>query len=93
MGCFDVHWRASQPRYADHDPPPCLSAHRHVHAAGRYFTFLLLVWLISLVMSTVFRLFAFMAPNEDAAQSMVGPCVGMFLLFGGFLITKEKVRA
>ena len=70
------------------DPVACVP----VCAASRYFTFLLLVWLISLLMSTVFRLFAFAAPNEDAAQSMVGPCVGLFLLFGGFLITKEKVH-
>ena len=41
-------------------------------AAARYFTFLLLIWLLSLLMSNVFRLFAFLAPNEDTAQSMVG---------------------
>lgn len=57
----------------------------------RYLTFLLLVWLTSLVMSNVFRLFAFVAPNEDVAQSMVGPCVGLCLLFGGFLITVDKI--
>lgn len=53
--------------------------------------FLLLVWLMSLLMSNVFRLFAFITPNEDQAQSMVGPCVGIFLLFGGFIIAKDKI--
>ena len=60
--------------------------------ASRFLTFLLLVWLLSLVASNLFRVFAFMAPNEDTAQTMVGPTVGMSLIFAGFMVTRDKVR-
>ena len=60
--------------------------------ASRIYTFLLLVWLLSLVASNLFRVFAFMAPNEDTAQTMVGPVVGMSLIFAGFMVTPDKVR-
>jgi len=59
---------------------------------SRFLLFLLLLWLLALVASTLFRVFAFVAPNEDTAQTLVGPVVGTSLVFAGFMVTKDKVR-
>jgi len=41
--------------------------------------------------SELFRCIAYTMPNPDVASNMSGPMTATFLLFGGFLITKDKV--
>ena len=59
--------------------------------AGRYFFLLLLLYLSSLTMSAIYRTVSFMTANQFIAQQLDSPITVISLLFGGFLITYDKI--
>ena len=58
---------------------------------GRYFFMLLCVFVSDLLMMMVFRMISYLSPNQFVAQQLGGPCVGLFMVFGGFLITRGHI--
>ena len=59
--------------------------------AGRYFFFILISFLLNLAMSGMFRAVAYATPNPDVALNMAGPITAFAMLFGGFLISRQKI--
>lgn len=59
--------------------------------AGNYFFFLLVLLLVNLALGAIFRCIAYGVNNADVAVNMAGPMTAIFMLFAGFLITKEKI--
>jgi len=60
--------------------------------AGRYFFFLLIQISTNLAMSVFFRSIVYFTANQDVAQTTAGPFTAIFLLFGGFLVTRNNIR-
>ena len=59
--------------------------------AGRFFFFLLIVLLNNNCLGVFFRSIAYYAKNPDIARQMDLPWVIIFLVFGGFLITRDHI--
>ena len=59
--------------------------------AGRFFFFLLILFLGSLAMSTFFRTISYCTPNPDVARQMDFPFIILFVIFGGFLIPYNEI--
>lgn len=59
--------------------------------AGRYFIWLVLVWLSNLASSVIFRFYAWVSPGPEIAETLAAPSTAVFLLFGGFLITESNI--
>lgn len=62
-----------------------------VVAVDRYFVFLGLLYCINMAMSVLFRMIGLAAPNIAVAQTQVGPLTAIFMIFGGFLITRGNI--
>jgi len=62
-----------------------------VHDAWRFVLFGAIVLAINLSMTALFRLVAFVADRSEVAETLSGPVVGVIMLFGGFLLAREKV--
>ena len=54
---------------------------------GRFFFFCLVVYCTDLLCGAAFRFISYSVRNMFVAQQIDGPCVGLFMVFGGFLIT------
>jgi ABC-type multidrug transport system fused ATPase/permease subunit len=63
----------------------------YVHDAGRFFFFLLLILCVNLAIGAIFRTLAYVTRNPDIAQNLANPITAIFFLFGGFLITADKI--
>jgi len=63
----------------------------YVNNAARYFFFILIMLATNLAMSTFFRSITYLSANQDVAQMTAGPITVICLLFGGFLLTADKV--
>lgn len=59
--------------------------------AGRFFFFYLGIFASNMSLSVFYRMIAYTTPNPDVANQMAGPTTAIFLLFGGFLITYDKI--
>lgn len=59
--------------------------------AGSFFYYLFMMMLVDLVISVLFRSFCYLASNPDIAQMLAGPTTAVFLIFGGFLVVREKI--
>jgi len=59
--------------------------------AGRFFFFLLVFLLSGNAMSVFFRCISYIAKNPDVARQMDIPFILTFIIFGGFLITYDKI--
>ena len=55
--------------------------------AGRWFYFWLILFLVDLAMGALFRMFAYVLPNMEAAQTAPGPVIALQVVFAGFLVT------
>lgn len=60
--------------------------------AGRFFFFVLIALCCNLAISVMYRCIVYVAPNQDVAETSAGPMTAIFLLFGGFLVTYNKIR-
>jgi len=58
---------------------------------GRYFFFLAALISMEMAVSSLFRLYAFLLPNEELAQVAAGSTTGVSLIFGGFYIAYNKL--
>jgi hypothetical protein len=63
----------------------------YANDAGRFFFFLLLLLCVNLAVGAIFRTVAYTARNPDIAMNLAGPLTAIFLLFGGFLVTADKI--
>jgi ABC-type multidrug transport system permease subunit len=61
------------------------------HDAGRFVFFILVVLLTNLSLGGLFRWLAYITQNPNIAINFGGPITAVFMLFGGFLITSEKI--
>lgn len=59
--------------------------------AARYFIFMLVALLQNLAMSGMFRAVAWATDNADIALNMAAPTTAFAMLFGGFLIVRDKI--
>jgi ABC-type multidrug transport system ATPase subunit len=59
--------------------------------AGRFFFYILVLFCINLAMAALFRIFAYSSPDLETAQLSPGPIISIQMLFGGFLITLDKM--
>ena len=59
--------------------------------AGRFFFFLLTFCVNSNALSVFFRSISYVAKNPDVARQMDMPFILLFVIFGGFLITYDKI--
>jgi ATP-binding cassette subfamily G (WHITE) protein 2 (SNQ2) len=58
---------------------------------GRFFFFLLIVFLSDVFAACLFRSFAFIAPHLVAAQAGPMPIIALLILFAGFMVTPGKM--
>ena len=58
---------------------------------GQYFIYFFSVFLFDLVMRNLLVYFTLSAPSLQAAQAMPLPVIAIFILFGGFLVTRAKM--
>jgi ATP-binding cassette subfamily G (WHITE) protein 2 (SNQ2) len=58
---------------------------------GRFIFFSIVLLLVDIFFSQVFRAVAYKAPSIDVAQQIGGPITSISLLFGGFLVTKAQI--
>jgi ABC-type multidrug transport system ATPase subunit/ABC-type multidrug transport system permease subunit len=58
---------------------------------GRYIFFVFILICVNLCMSKLFRLAAYVTKSNDVAQQLAGPLTAICLLFGGVLITHNKI--
>lgn len=61
--------------------------------AGRFFTALLILFWTNLGMGAWFRLLGFLLKDESSGPAVAGVSTVVFVLFGGFLITADAVKA
>ena len=59
--------------------------------AGRFFFFLLVIFMTNVSVGCIFRACAYAAHNQDVANQMSAPIVGIMFVFAGFLILEEKI--
>jgi ABC-type multidrug transport system fused ATPase/permease subunit len=59
--------------------------------AGRFFFFTLTIFLIDVYAATLFRLFAFSAPNLVSAQAGPMPIIALLIMFSGFMVARSKM--
>ena len=59
--------------------------------AGRFFFFTLTIFLLDVYAATLFRLFAFAAPNLVAAQAGPMPIIALLIMFSGFMVARSKM--
>lgn len=59
--------------------------------AGNYFIFLTTAFLQNLLMSAFFRTIAYATDNADVALNIASPATAFCMLFGGFLIVRDKI--
>ena len=62
-----------------------------VMSAGRFFFFWLVLFLVDICMASLFRLFAFIVPDMETAQSAPSPVISVQVIFAGFLIVPSKM--
>ena len=60
-------------------------------SAGSWFFFLLIMLMVNLSVGAIFRTIAYTVSNPDVAMNLAGPTTAIFLLFGGFLVTADKI--
>ena len=60
-------------------------------SAGNYFFYMLVLVLNSNALSVFFRCISYLAKNPDIARQMDMPFIVCFIVFGGFLITYDKI--
>ena len=60
--------------------------------AEEYFTFLGLLICVNFCLANFFRMIAYTARSVEIAQSMSSPFIILFVLFSGFMITKENIE-
>ena len=58
---------------------------------GRWAFFYFTLFLTDLCMGSIFRSFAYVLPNMEAAQTAPGPFIAMQVIFAGFLITPNHM--
>ena len=59
--------------------------------APAFFFFVLCTILTEIAMASWFRMLSFAAPTQELANTLGGSSTGIFLLFSGFLLTREKM--
>jgi len=59
--------------------------------AGRFILFIVIIMVVNMAISTFFRFLAYVAGKQEEAEAMVSPSVGIFMLFGGFLISRGDI--
>ena len=59
--------------------------------AGRFFFFLLAMWVTNVALSTVFRAVTYVTRHQDVANQMSGPIVATFFLVCGYLILYNNI--
>ena len=59
--------------------------------AGRFFFFLLVVWMTNVALSVVFRCITYGTRSQDIANQMSGPVVAIFFLFAGYLVLENNI--
>lgn len=59
--------------------------------AGSFFLFLAILFLTNMVFTTWFLLVSAFTPNLSIAKPTAGLTVAIFILFGGFLVTKDNI--
>ena len=61
------------------------------YEAGRFFFFLLMVWMTNVSLSVVFRCVTYGTRSQDIANQMSGPIVAIFFLFAGYLVLENNI--
>ena len=59
--------------------------------AGRFFFFVLLLLLTDLMLAGLYRGVCYTVATIDMGQQVLNPVFNMMLVFGGFLITRDKI--
>jgi len=59
--------------------------------AGCYFFFVLMLLLMCMIVATILRLYGFALTNAAVAAALAAPTITVLNIFGGFLITADKV--